>query len=643
MGRPVVLSNGSLFIGLNKHGFVHDFYYPYVGLENLTTTRSERHKIGVMVNGVFSWLNDGSWHISVDFETEALISTVTWSRADIGIQIQAKDFVDPYKNAFCRRIDVCNTGSVDQDVKLFFHQVFEISHAGRADTALYEPDGHYILDYKGRCCLLIYAQTSEGIPFDQFAVGNSHIEGKEGTFKDAEDGVLSGNPVEHGGVDSTIGIALSVAPSELKTVHYWVVAADSQQDADTIHDMLLAQGLESRLEEARLWWHNWIMVSENRLHLIEGRYVDTVKKSLLVIKAHIDRRGGVLASGDSSIFNYGRDYYCYCWPRDGAYAMWPLIRLGYFEEARTFFEFSRDILHKDGYLMHKYQPDKSIGSTWHPLLHGNHRELAIQEDETAIVLIMLGEFLKESGDKDFVEQLYDTLIRPSADFMARFIDASSGLPHASYDLWEEKFLTTTYTTATVFAALKVASNLAELFDFPDDSLRWRDTTESIKNSMEKLYDTETSTFIKGFILQQDGSVIKDSTIDVSSMYGMFMFGPIDHQKQVDDFMKVITETILDRSPSGGAPRYEHDSYMRMKPQYTGNPWFITSLWIAQYFSENNQVTHARSIVDWVLSKANQSGMLSEQIDPETSVSVGVSPLVWSHAELINTVLDVSEV
>ena len=63
---------------------------------------------------------------------------------------------------------------------------------------------------------------------------------------------------------------------------------------------------------------------------------EPLQKSLLIIKAHCDDRGSVLASGDSSIYNYGRDYYCYCWPRDACYAPWPLIRLGHFDEARAF-------------------------------------------------------------------------------------------------------------------------------------------------------------------------------------------------------------------------------------------------------------------------------------------------------------------
>jgi GH15 family glucan-1,4-alpha-glucosidase len=118
------------------------------------------------------------------------------------------------------------------------------------------------------------------------------------------------------------------------------------------------------------------------------------------------KRHGLIASCDSSIYNYGKDYYSYVWPRDGAYAVWPLIRVGIFDEAKQFFSFCRDIIHPDGYLMHKYQPDRAIGSTWHPLIHGKHNELAIQEDETAIVIYMLGEYFETSKDTEFVQSLY---------------------------------------------------------------------------------------------------------------------------------------------------------------------------------------------------------------------------------------------
>ena len=36
MSRSIVLSNGSMHVGLNNQGLLHDFYFPYVGLENHT-------------------------------------------------------------------------------------------------------------------------------------------------------------------------------------------------------------------------------------------------------------------------------------------------------------------------------------------------------------------------------------------------------------------------------------------------------------------------------------------------------------------------------------------------------------------------------------------------------------------------------
>lgn len=521
------------------------------------------------------------------------------------------------------------------------HQVFQISHTGRADTALFEPEGNYLLDYKGRCCLLIYAEATDGTPFDQYAVGNYAIEGKEGTFKDAEDGELSGNSVEHGGVDSVLRIKLSIAPDQLKAIDYWIIGANSQQDAEKIHAQIKKEGLGVRLRDTRRWWQQWVGLSEEKTKQIDASYRSLVKKSLLVIKAHTDRRGSILASGDSSIFNYGRDYYCYCWPRDGAYAVWPLIRLGYTEEARNFFEFCRDIIHKDGYMMHKYQPDRAIGSTWHPLVHNNRRELAIQEDETAIVLVMLGEYLKHTEDKQFIELLYDTLVRPSAHFLAGFIDEQTSLPHASYDLWEEKFLTTTYTTSVTYAGLKVAARLAELFNYPDDALAWGKAASTIESGMELLFDQERRTFRKGVLLKQDDTIGYDNTLDISSLYGVMMFGPPSAREHLHDTMRGIEETLKDKSPAGGTPRYENDYYMRKKSQYLGNPWFITSFWLAQYYHENNQTNRARSMMEWAAQKTLPSGIFSEQIEPETGEQLSVAPLVWSHAEYINTALDLT--
>jgi len=639
VGRPVVLSNGQLFVGLDENGLVHDFYYPYVGLENLTNARSSQHKIGVWADGRFKWTDDGSWQVEVDYEETVMVSRIKLHSSELAVSLLLQDYVDTDTNALIRHITLTNEHDTQRDIRLFMHQVFQISRAGRADTAIYVPDDHYLLDYKGRYSLLIAGKFTDGEGFDQYAVGNYAIEGKAGTYLDAEDGELSGNAVEHGGVDSVIRFRKLLEANTSTTLDYWIVAGSSQSDIQAIHADFNQANMENRLNHARQHWNAWLgggMVEKpafNRRRLERG---------LLIIKAHCDERGSVLASGDSSIFNYGRDYYCYCWPRDAAYALWPLIRLGHFEETKQFLEFARDTMHRDGYLMHKYQPDRAIGSTWHPLVHGRKRELAIQEDETAGVLFMIGEFLEASQDITFVQNLYNTFIAPCANFLSHFIDQETGLPHASYDLWEEKFLTSTYTVCIVIAGLETAAKIATHVEAPDDSVRWQRSAEAIRKNLDKLYHDD-GYFVKGFLLKEGGELEYDNTIDISNLYGPYMYAnlPLGDERLVNT-AKHIEERINNVTPSGGVLRYENDNYFLTKHQYKGNPWIVSTLWLAQYYSGTGETEKAHKLLDWAQQRELPSGALSEQFDPETGAPLGVTPLVWSHSEMVNTLLDLSK-
>jgi GH15 family glucan-1,4-alpha-glucosidase len=643
MGRPVVLSNGRLFVGLNENGLVHDFYYPYVGLENLTNARSLEHKIGVWVDGEFSWTDDGFWSVSVDFEPEALISKVKMVSEKLKVSLTLTDFVDSQDDAFIRRLELTNHADKERDIRIFMHQVFQISRAGRADTAMYVPDDHYILDYKGRCCLLIAGIVNGGGDFDQFAVGNYDYGAKAGTYKDAEDGDLSGNLVEHGGVDSILRFEKHVGSNGNFKIDYWIVAANSQTEAQVVHTRLKYQSVDDRLHTTRAAFGEWLKPALARISDVPDEYKVPLTKSLLIIKAHCDNGGSVLASGDSSIFNYGKDYYCYCWPRDASYAIWPLIRLGIYGEAKQFFDFARDTKHRDGYLMHKYQPDRAIGSTWHPMVHGRTKELAIQEDETANVLFMMGEYYEATKDVQFVFDYYDDFIFPAATFMTGFIDDATGLPHASYDLWEEKFLTSTYTAAMTIAGLEAAVNLAEAIGKHDGVSSWKATAEKIRKHLDVLYHPD-GYFRKGYLLEENGDLSFDDTLDVSSLQGAFMFARLNPQdERLTSTAWAVERELLNSSPTGGVIRYVNDNYFRRDEQYLGNPWIVCTMWLAQYSIYQGKSDQAKQLVDWAIARQELSGALSEQFDAETGKPVGVTPLVWSHAELVNTILDLYKV
>src|SRR4051812_5139685 len=117
MARPVMLGNGSMLVGLNEHGMVHDFYFPYVGQENLTNARSLQHLVGVWVDGQFSWLDDGSWQINIDFEEDALVSKISAERADSKIRLDFSDFIDSQYTALCRRIKITNLAKDKREIR----------------------------------------------------------------------------------------------------------------------------------------------------------------------------------------------------------------------------------------------------------------------------------------------------------------------------------------------------------------------------------------------------------------------------------------------------------------------------------------------------------------------------------------------
>lgn len=642
MARPIVLSNGELHVGINKYGLVHDLYFPYVGLENHSSGKSTRHRVGVWINGELSWLDeDQGWKFTFKYPHNALVGHTIAKNERLGVLIEFDDAVDSAVSAFLRNIHVVNLWNAEREIRLFMHQAFVIGDArSNTDTAQYLPDSDAILHYRGRRAFIVSGKA-DGQPFDQYTVGLFGIEGHEGTYRDADDGELSFCNVEHGRVDSALRFKLLIGPHSSKRVHYWIAAGTSTREALYVHKQIQEEGVLKRLHDTADWWHTWLAPALQVAERIPAEEKELFLRSVMIIKSQIDKRGAVIASTDTTMLNYSRDAYAYCWPRDGAFVLWPLIRMGYVDEPRRFFEFCRHGMHPNGYLMHKYRADGALGSSWHPYVHASG-EVAppIQEDETALVVFVFAQFYQMHQSPKLLRDFYASMIVPMAEFLASYINATTGLPRPSYDLWEENFLTSTYTTSVVYAALLAAADLAEVAEDSGNAVRWRSVADDLSIAAHKhLYNAERKTFYKG-IRVQDGIVHKDSTLDLSSIYGSFMFGlfPIG-----SDEMNAVIQTVTTLFPEvDGArplPRYENDNYRRVSQDVTGNWWCISSLWLAQYQIETNQPDAAKKQLAWVRQHAAGTGILPEQVNPLTNEFVSVAPLTWSHAEYIATVLD----
>ncbi|MBI4359885.1 MAG: glycoside hydrolase family 15 protein, partial [Candidatus Jacksonbacteria bacterium] len=220
MPRSLVLGNGAILVCEDHFGQVRDFYFPYVGLENQIPAQGV-HKIGVWTEERFSWLDGGEWKIAIETKSDALSATSVVSHSGLELSLEFHDVVYNEKNIFLRHITVHNLAKRKREVRIFLYHQFELYESHRGDTGFYDPKERAIVHYKGRRVILINTQT-KGEPMSDYAIGIFGIEGKEGTYKDAEDGKLSKNSIEHGRVDSVAAVSVLIPAQMSAASDYWI-------------------------------------------------------------------------------------------------------------------------------------------------------------------------------------------------------------------------------------------------------------------------------------------------------------------------------------------------------------------------------------------------------------------------------------
>jgi GH15 family glucan-1,4-alpha-glucosidase len=600
------------------------------------------HRRGVYVDGAVSWFDDPAWQFNFTVEPDVMTDAFTVRNEQIGITITAQDAVHNERNVFLRRFVVKNDRTEPREVKLFFAQQFRIAESRRGDTAYYDPRVRAIVHYKGNTSFLINA-TCEGKQFSEFNIGLFGIEGREGTYKDAEDGQLERNPIEHGSVDSVIGVVRTIPGGSEIAVTYWVAAGASVAEVHELDAYVLKETPERLIVSTEAYWQAWVEKDGRDLSPLPLALQTLFRRSLMVMRVHTDNRGGIIASSDTDMLHHGRDTYSYVWPRDAALIAHAFDVSGYGDVAKRFYSFAARQLESGGYLMHKYRSDGVLGSSWHPWLRDGQPCLPIQEDETATVLVSLWHHYERERDLEFIESLYNSFIEPAALFMCEFIEPFTGLPQASYDLWEEKFGISTYTASSVYGALMAATRFATILGKDNDARTYLAVAQRMQQGiLTTLFDAELGMFVKHVNVNDEGTITYDKTLDTSSFYGPLYFGVVDEEdERILTSLKTIEARLQIKAESEGFVRYEGDGYYRMHDADSPNPWIVTTLWVAQYYlrraTKLKDLKRPLELLQWTVSHAAFGGMLAEQMHPHTRVHLSTAPLIWSHAEYVLTV------
>lgn len=575
MPRPFIFTGSKLTIGIDERYRIREVLTePNRSINHAADTPL---RVGVFVDAALSWLDGPEWERTFSPDGQLVIKS-----ENLNLSIEASNGIGQ-DDAFYRELTLVNGLDSPRSVTVFWYHRLEINESDIGITAMYRPDLDATIHYKGGMVFCFSARSGSG-GLNHWTCGLAGFGGLEGTWRDAEDGLLHGNPIAQGSADSTIGVDVVLAPNGCETVSHRIAVIEFPHDeACPVQHLALSK---------------------------TGHDTD-----LSFLLSHCLPNGAVIASFDSEILETNRATYKYCWFRDGALVSRALARQGNVEVGERFLEFAGR--QRVPYLQ-KFTAKGDVGASWHPWIRNGRFETPIQPDETALVLVAAEETHRGGGD-------VGEFLRTSGVEIVTYLQSSiqsNGLPTPGYDLWEERYGTHTYSAAMVAAGLAAGARLGLCGPEPADRVREAIASYLIRNE-----------FVRG--LDAAGNV--DDTVDASVLLLPIIDPFWISVPEMNATLNRVQEILWVQSEVGGLARYEGDYYFRQSERFPGNPWIICTMWLAQAsLLLHRDVRRPLELLKWAERWAMPTGALPEQLHPETGQPLSVCPLAWSHAEVLET-------
>jgi Glucoamylase and related glycosyl hydrolases len=628
--REIALGNGSLLVNLDSSLRVRDIYFPYAGLENHVL--GEPNRIGFSADG-FSWLSD--WDTRPGYAPGTIISDSYAENTEEGLSLEMESCVHCTEDIFLRRLELSNQTDRRRQVEVFFEQVMDLYGTGVGDTAVYRPEMDSVVHYKGERYVAADVRSDGQSALKHYGIY------QDSPHSEVASGELNGNPVAQGDVTSAVSAEVELEPGGSEEVFYRLRTGKSLEAAASTSQIV--DTTERLFNGTEMCWKGYLGRLSHDVNQLPDRVEDQLKRSILVVLSQTNENGAVTAANDSTNLQFNQDRYGYVWPRDASFVVAAMSRAGLGSKVENFFRFAEDAIEDGGYMRHKYNPDGTLGSSWHPWVDENgEKQLPIQEDETALPVWALWKHSQYTGDTDILEELWDGLVEPAAEFMHSYFDTQTSLPKPSYDLWEEQHYTSTFTVSAVYAGLRAAGEIAA--EIGRDGQKYAERADAIKqDGLKHLRSGSTERYVRG--------IKNGRQMDTVSAPMLFLheFGLVDGD---DEYFQNTVNAIrydLTNDHEGGIARYKEDQYHATTQDFDdvpGNPWINCTLWLGRHLintaTNSQELKTGKQFLDWATEHSLQSGLLPEQVDPFTGGGVSVAPLTWSHAAYIDTALTLHE-
>ena len=377
---------------------------------------------------------------------------------------------------------------------------------------------------------------------------------------------------------------------------------------------------ERRLDQTRRFWPRWASPAE-----YDGEWRDEVVRSALVLKLCVySPSGAIVAAPTTSLPEWiggAKNWdYRFTWLRDASFALEALLRLGYRDEAHSFFWWfmhASSITHPRLQVLYRVngsahaeedeRPELAGYRGSRPVRIGNAALEQVQLDVYGDVLDSIWRFVRDGGELDRHTAKETASI---ADYMCKiWQQPDSGI-------WEVRRTTTDFvhSKAMVWIGLDRACKLAERGACPDRSERWRETADSIREWIDANgVDEERNTYVR-----ERGARDLDAALLTLEILG--------YRDGEDPRLAGTIEAVREELAEGALVwRYRGEEEGAFLP---------CSFWLVDALARTGRVDEARSLMGDVLALANDVGLYSEEISRDGDF-LGNFPQVLVHLALIN--------
>ena len=392
------------------------------------------------------------------------------------------------------------------------------------------------------------------------------------------------------------------------------------------------QAVESRFASTIQFWQAWTSKRE-----YEGPWRDLLRRSALVLKLLIFAPSGASAAAPTTSLpeeiGGERNWdYRFCWIRDSNFLIDALLDVGCYEEARSlFWWFMQATALTEPTLHVLYRVDGAIGTGERSLpLAGYRGSRPVRIGNGATTQTQLDIYGALFETAWLYSQGHHSLDRDTGRVLARIADHVCTIWRCpDSGIWEVRNgpFHFTHSKAMCWTALNRAIRLAERGEVPSRHVdRWRREAAAIVSFIEERCWSDSL----GSYTRIAGSDDVDASL---LMLATIRYG--DRGERVRQTVAAIDRLLRD---GDFVYRYRADDGVAGKEGCFLN----CSFWLVSALARVGRLDDATALMDRLARRANDVGLYSEEVDPETGAFLGNFPQALVHLSLIESAIAIAK-